>query len=144
MSAKYGTASQLRDYFSGLEEFTRAAVECVLWTTPIYSGEPEELLEECSLDHPNHDSIRSIIVAENEEEWRGFFETYYSELCEVSGSFDQSGYDYVLTAGGHGAGFWDRGYPKRLSDALCEGAEGGTSDHFIWQGGDGELRYGQG
>ena len=144
MSTKYDTAAQLRDYFRGLEEFTRAAVECVLWTTPVYSGESEEILEECALDHYNCDSVADRIEEENSEEWRGFFETYYSELCEVEGDFPQSGYDYVLTAGGHGVGFWDRGYPKRLSDALCEGAEGGTSDHFIWQGEGGELRYAQG
>lgn len=144
MSAKYDTATQLRDYFHGLDEFTRAAVECVLWTTPIYSGESEEILEDSALNCCDCDDLADLIKEENSEEWAGFFETYYSELCEVSGSFDQSGYDYVLTAGGHGAGFWDRGYPKRLSDALCEGAEGGTSDHFIWQDEGGELRYEQG
>lgn len=144
MSTQYDTATQLRDYFRGLEEFTRAAVECVLWTTPVYSGESEEILEDCALDHYGCSSIADLIEEENSEEWQGFFETYYSELCEVAGDFSQSGHDYVLTAGGHGAGFWDRGYPKRLSDALCEGAEGGTSDHSVWQGADGVLRYAQG
>lgn len=144
MSTKYDIATQLRDYFHGLEEFTQAAVETVLWITPVYSGESEELLEECALDHDNCYSVADRIEEENSEEWRGFFEAHYSELCEVAGDFAQSGRDYVLTSGWHGAGYWDRGYPKRLSDALCEGAEGGTSSHFIWQGADGKLRYEQG
>ena len=36
------------------------------------------------------------------------------------GRLEQIGHDYVLTTGGHGAGFWDRGYGEageRLSEA---------------------------
>jgi hypothetical protein len=35
----------------------------------------------------------------------------------------QAGHDLWLTSQGHGAGFWDRGYPKSLGDGLTEAAK---------------------
>jgi hypothetical protein len=31
-----------------------------------------------------------------------------------------AGHDFFLTRNGHGAGFWDRGYPEDLGEALSE------------------------
>lgn len=34
------------------------------------------------------------------------------------------GHDFALTQNHHGAGFWDRGYPSVLGDALTDAAQG--------------------
>jgi hypothetical protein len=45
---------------------------------------------------------------EDEENWR---------LLQMAGSAAaQTGHDFVLTANGHGAGFWDRGYDKNADE----------------------------
>lgn len=47
----------------------------------------------------------------------------------------QHGHDLWLTRNHHGAGFWDRGYPKAIGDKLTEIVDGmGTRD--AWPNGD--------
>lgn len=42
------------------------------------------------------------------------------------------GHDLALTQNHHGAGFWDRGYPRALGDALTEAAEAmGAADAWF-------------
>jgi hypothetical protein len=52
---------------------------------------------------------------------------------------EQMGHDFALTRNHHGAGFWDRDYPKHLSDMLTE-----TSHSFgeinIYIDGEGAIR----
>ncbi len=49
----------------------------------------------------------------------------YASGVRVGGkNYDEAsaGHDFWLTRRGHGAGFWDRGLPKSLGDALSEAA----------------------
>lgn len=131
------------------EDFCSGAVATIGWTTHISTedGAVYEYADETPEWNFNHDDIQDIVLTVNIEELLGFFVECYSELLDCSPDFSQHGHDYVLTAGGHGAGFWDRGYPKRLSDALCDAANGGTSSHVFWfesSADDVVLRYEQG
>lgn len=56
----------------------------------------------------------------NEENWR---------LLQLSGSSaEQTGHDFILTANGHGTGFWDRGYDTGLGRALSDACKGYSID----------------
>lgn len=56
------------------------------------------------------DDVRDFI--ENDNTWR---------LLEIAGSdAEQTGHDFILTANGHGVGFWDRGYDMPVDDDARE------------------------
>ncbi len=44
------------------------------------------------------------------------------ELLSRAGDPWQNGTDFWYTRNGHGVGFWDRGYPDEIGDALSESA----------------------
>jgi hypothetical protein len=48
------------------------------------------------------------------------FQMDNSELLARAGDAEQNGHDFWLTRNGHGAGFWDRGYPEEIGDKLSE------------------------
>jgi hypothetical protein len=45
-----------------------------------------------------------------------------ADLLEKAGDDEQNGHDLWLTQGGHGCGFWDRGYDKEVGEKLSESA----------------------
>ena len=51
------------------------------------------------------------------------FQMVHATTLSKAGSAEQNGHDFWLTRNHHGAGFWDRGYPKDISDRLTESAE---------------------
>ncbi len=60
------------------------------------------------------------------------FERDNSELLAKAGDDSQNGHDFWLTRNGHGAGFWDRGYPKEIGDVLSDKARAyGAVDLYI-------------
>jgi hypothetical protein len=50
------------------------------------------------------------------------FQKENAELLAQAGNDEQNGHDFWLTRNGHGAGFWDRGYPDEVGDALTDAA----------------------
>lgn len=71
-----------------------------------------------------------------------FQETYRDDLADASIELGRSGsdhgQDFWLTREGHGAGFWDRGYSKALSQCLTDGAHAfGSGDWYV--GDDGKV-----
>jgi hypothetical protein len=54
---------------------------------------------------------------------------------------DSDGMDFYFTRNGHGVGFWDRGYPKPLADALTGACGYGTqfAAASLYKGDDGKL-----
>lgn len=99
-----------------IEEFTRAAAECLQWQAtdaseegngyPIDSG--DEYTEE----------VAELIS----EACEGFLESASGFLESDGIPASQAGHDFILSANGHGAGFWDRGYPH--GDELHDLASG--------------------
>lgn len=54
------------------------------------------------------------------------------------GKVEQIGHDYVLTTGGHGAGFWDRGLGE-LGDKLTEACKAESHEWCVFPLDDGKL-----
>lgn len=55
-----------------------------------------------------------------------------------TGKLAQIGHDYVLTTGGHGAGFWDRGHGE-AGDRLSEVCRAERAEWSLYVGDDGKL-----
>lgn len=55
------------------------------------------------------------------------------DTLQSVGDMSQHGHDFALTRNHHGAGFWDRGYPQDISDALTSASDAfGTADVWIY------------
>lgn len=123
------------------DDFVNGAVTTVLWTGT-YSKGPDSDLEtlDAAVDGVYDDeALKDQIITANKEEWEAFFTEEEDALRALNPDFGQHGHDFVLTTGGHGAGFWDRGYGdegKRLSE-ICEGYR---SSHAFY-GDEDALQY---
>jgi hypothetical protein len=94
-----------------LDSFTRAYVECALWSSTDEDGEP--LDSAYSVDDIAPDTLQAMI-----EDCQAFQADQSADLAEMSA--EQAGHDFWLTRNRHGAGFWDRGLGdvgQRLTDA---------------------------
>lgn len=139
----------LRDYFetacvpepSQIDYFSGAYIQAALWsTTRETEDSPDRPLSE---DFSISDLDRRTFSAMAHDCWK--FQQENAELLKqayaaIPGPADdsQAGHDFWLTRNHHGAGFWDRGYPKALGDALTKAAHAyGECDLYI--GDDGLL-----
>lgn len=60
------------------------------------------------------------------------FQAQNAELLALAGDDAQNGHDFWLTRNHHGAGFWDRGYPDAIGNALTEAAhKAGERDLYV-------------
>ncbi len=95
-----------------IDEFTRAYIECALWSSTDDDGNPldegrsaEDIAPECFEE----------MLADCAD-----FQTGFADLLAQTGAdADQNGHDFWLTRNRHGAGFWGRGYGdvgKQLTD----------------------------
>ena len=114
---KIKTQSAMKSAIANLDAFTRAYIECALWTS-------EEQLKEDAAEHEaeyepaekwdvNIHAIHPNAIAEimadcatfqNDSETQELLEKAY----EGDYSAESAGHDFWLTRNGHGAGFWDR------------------------------------
>lgn len=63
-----------------------------------------------------------------------------ADLEAIDAADESSGHDLWLTRNGHGAGFWDRGYPEDVAGRLTSAAEAlGQIDLYV---GDDGVIYG--
>lgn len=111
-----------------IEDFTRAAAECLQWQStdagdrgngyPISDG-GDEYTEE----------IAELVS----EACEGFLESASGFLESDGIPASQAGHDFILSANGHGTGFWDRGYPH--GDELHDIASGYSFDceFMLWE-----------
>ncbi len=86
-----------------LDEFTKAYIECALWSSTNDDGEPLDNDYDASDISPEgfKSAIRDCEA----------FQANITLLGEYYGKFnaEMAGHDFWLTRNGHGAGFWDRG-----------------------------------
>jgi len=94
-------------------------------------------------DFPGHqwDNMRAKLAAFMEANLVDLVQTGHVAGIENNvQAVGRIGHDYVLTTGGHGAGFWDRGYGEagdRLTEACkAERAEWYLSEAKDWRGGE--------
>ena len=109
-----------------LDDFTSAYLECAFWSETDDYGCPLE-------DDYGPENLSPEALALMVDDCKNFQETNAELLALVPhpcgmakgncSSWEQNGHDFWLTRNGHGAGFWDRGYPDNLGDALTEAAK---------------------
>ena len=122
--------SLARETAAALDAFTFAYIEAAFWTATDEDGEP--------MGHLGLHDLSPEALQEAIRDCRAFQETYAEQLASLDAA--QSGHDFLLTRNGHGAGFWDRGYPDAIADPLTEGAGAyGTADLYL--GDDGLLYF---
>lgn len=120
-----------------LSKFVTAYLECALWSshdnaTPD-GGEPMDA--NYSLDDIAPESLAAAI-----KDCENFQEANAADLA-LAGSDEQNGHDFWLTRNGHGAGFWDRGYPDGLGERLSKECKPyGSVDLYV--GDDGKIHGG--
>lgn len=115
-----------------LNKVLSAYIDCALWSSSDDAGEPLN-------DIFGHADFSQELKAQFRADCSRFLEAIE---CIDSSAWDDSqlGHDFWLTRNGHGAGFWDRGFPN--GDALSEIARGfGGFDLYV---GDEGLIYGSG
>ena len=115
---------------SELNEFTRHYVVAALWTS-----EPED-----EVTSGDFEQYGLSLVEDVSEDWLeqaardcAKFQAENEGLLELAGSDSQNGHDFWLTRNGHGAGFWDRGYPKEVGDWLTKAAHAFGEAYLDWE-----------
>jgi hypothetical protein len=117
------------------QEFKQAYIECLLWSETDYdeNGEGDDNFEGC--EDELSDQALAAIDADCGAFW-GY------QACDNKNITDdraeQAGHDFCLSRNGHGAGFWDGGWPPELDEILtqaskCYGTQG------LMRGDDGLL-----
>lgn len=99
-----------------LDDFTRAYMECALWSSnDTVNGEEVNLNDEHGIEDI-HPATRDKMVAdckkfqeENIDLLRAAYLHYRLPSDGQTMPQDMAGHDFWLTRNGHGAGFWDRG-----------------------------------
>jgi hypothetical protein len=101
-----------------LDAFTRAYIETALWSSNDESDESggEPLDRNYGIEDFTVETLDKMI-RDCER-----FQQQYAGLLSEAGSPEQNGHDFWLTRNGHGAGFWDRGYPEHVGKALTDAA----------------------
>lgn len=93
-------------------------------------------------EHGQRRNAQRLAIAERRAtmlaECDGFIADNWALIQETGQSAEQCGHDLWLTRNGHGVGFWDRGYPVALGDALTRAARlAGERDLYL--GDDGRI-----
>jgi len=89
-----------------LDEFTRAYIECALWSST--DGADESGGEPLDANY-DFDDLAPEAVAKMAEDCADFQAANAYALTKA-GDDARNGHDFWLTRNHHGAGFWDRGY----------------------------------
>jgi len=94
-----------------LDSFTRAYLECALWASSDDDGNPLD-------DSYGIDDLSPECVSQAIEDCTAFQTDNADLLADLDD--EQSGHDFWLTRNHHGAGFWDRGHPEKISKPLTD------------------------
>lgn len=114
-----------------METVTKHYLIAALWTSTDDSEQPLD-------DNYSIEDIAPSCIDEAERDCLSFRLEHADLIIESGMSDEQLGHDLWLTRNGHGVGFWDRGYPKEIGDALTNFAQAmGQSDLYV--GDDGKL-----
>lgn len=110
-----------------LDDFARGYVECALWSTNDNSdpqgGEP--LNQNYDITDIEQTTLKKMVAdcCKFQRNCHNRLKDAYELYKSVDGSPQASaGHDFWLTRNGHGAGFWDRGFPDNVAEFLTEEA----------------------
>ena len=96
-----------------LDTFTRAYLECALWSSNDDNDEPLD-------SNYDIDDIAFLSLEDMIEDCR-LFQADTKHL--IKGHETIAGHDFWLTRNGHGAGFWDGDWPEPAASILTELAQ---------------------
>lgn len=114
-----------------MDAFTTAYIECALWSSTDEDGEPLD-------DYCDIEDVATETITRMQEECADFQEDMSETLVASGLSDEQAGHDFWLTRNGHGTGFWDRGLPEAIGEALTKEAKSyGPCDLYV--GDDGKV-----
>lgn len=126
--------------YHDLDNFTRAYVECALWSSTDNSnaqgGAPLD-------DNYDWSGIHPVTQQQMIDDCKAFQETARALLdgCEYNkprwAKEELAGHDFWLTRNGHGTGFWDRGLGKLGDELTAQAKAFGSVDLYI--GDDGKI-----
>lgn len=134
--------AELAEY---VEDFVSAYIVCALWASNDNDRDPEGLGEPMDANYGPED-LTDEATAAMRADCVSFIAANFGDLM-VTADYPQAwpdgdwtpgganGHDLWLTRNHHGAGFWDRGYPKDAADRLTAAAHA-MGEAGIW--GDGE------
>lgn len=97
-----------------MNDFLTAYIECALWSSTDEAGEPLD-------DRYGPEDLAPETLERMRADCEDF-QTANAALLEQAGDDTQNGHDFWLTRNHHGTGFWDRGYPGSVGDALSSAA----------------------
>ncbi len=93
-----------------LDQFTIGYLECALWSSTDDTGRPLDDRYEIQ-----HLTRKALVECMNDCR---DFQAEQADVLAQAGSPARNGHDFWLTRNRHGAGFWDRGYSRDVSDTL--------------------------
>lgn len=131
------TEDEAKDKYA--ESAARAAVSSLLWSEMDDNGEPFDSNYGAVNIHKNDVTKLRAFVRDfvNTEDDDAPEQDVWSIISRHDIDPEQFGHDFILTANGHGAGYWDRGYGKDgefLTD-MCKP----YGDISLYKGDDGKL-----
>lgn len=138
--------NMIESLVSTLDTFTRAYIDCALWTEEDRLKEDadrhEDDYEPASRWDVNIHAFASEALESIKADCEAFQTTYATLLDkakEWSGDYEnaQAGHDYWLTRNRHGAGFWDRGLGPVGEELRYASHAEGSSDLYF--GDDGKI-----
>lgn len=88
-------------------------IQCALWSSTDS--------DECHLDaNYSETDLDTKTIEKMTADVEQFVKEAKDSIIDSGASESSIGHDFWLTRNGHGAGFWDRGYEKSVSDAFCK------------------------
>jgi hypothetical protein len=115
---------------SARDAFTQAYIEAALWSSTGDDGEPLD-----AQYTPGDIAPRTLQQMQSDCE---AFQYHNADALAQAGDNAQNGHDFWLTRNRHGAGFWDRGYPSAIGNALTDAAHL-AGDVNLYVGDDGLI-----
>jgi hypothetical protein len=97
-----------------IDAFTKAYVECMIWSSQ--SDDEHSVSSEHTIDDLSEEALQQVV-----DDCKDFQESNAGLMVGLDA--EQCGHDFWLTRNGHGAGFWDRGYPRDIGKALTESSK---------------------
>lgn len=123
--------------FEDLDHFAKAYLEAAFFTD---EERLKEEAEESGLDPDEHDFEWSLEAVQSAKDDCDKFQQQAQALLDQAGDVEQNGHDFWYTRNGHGVGFWDRGYPEEVSDALDEICKR-FGEKTTYLGNDGQIYF---
>jgi hypothetical protein len=127
-----------------LDEFTRAYIECALWSTNDESDEQggDPLDENYTIQDLSPACLKKMT-----DDCAKFQRAHAAELVDENylhvnkfSALEIGGHDFWLTRNGHGAGFWDGDWKKDVGEALTAASKK-YGEVNLYVGDDGKIHH---